>query len=61
MTTVTVIPAPDYRIRGQAAAGIQPLKNTFGLNPLDSRLRGNDGIVGAHAAVLFHIQSIVLN
>ena len=41
MTTVTVIPAPDYRIRGQAAAGIQPFKNAFGSKSLDS-LRGND-------------------
>jgi len=30
-----------------AQAGIQQLKNAFCLNPLDSRLRGNDGILGA--------------
>jgi hypothetical protein len=54
-----VIPAPDYPIRGQAAAGIQlieksphsgsiprlcPLRGLFFL--LDSRLRGNDGANG---------------
>ncbi len=26
-----------------AQAGIQPIKSAFGLNTLDSRLRGNDG------------------
>jgi len=30
-----------------AQAGIQQLKNAFSLNPLDSRLRGNDGALGA--------------
>ncbi len=29
-----------------AQAGIQQLKNAFWLNPLDSRLRGNDGAQG---------------
>jgi hypothetical protein len=36
--TLSVIPAQ---------AGIQQLKNAFWLNPLDSRLRGNDGALGA--------------
>jgi hypothetical protein len=51
-----VIPAPDYPIRGQAAAGtqsssvvpakagIQQDKNAFDLNPLDSRIRGNNEV-----------------
>jgi hypothetical protein len=30
-----------------AQAGIQQLKNAFCVNPLDSRLRGNDGALGA--------------
>ena len=30
-----------------AQAGIQQLKNAFGLSPLDSRLRGNDAAMGA--------------
>ena len=41
----SVIPATDTIIRGQAAAGIQQDKNALYLKPLDSRLRGNDGIV----------------
>ena len=54
----SVIPAPDKTIRGQATgtqplavipahAGIQQDKDASGsLNPLDSRLRGNDGALG---------------
>ena len=34
---VTVIPAK---------AGIQPFKNALYSDPLDSRLRGNDGVMG---------------
>jgi putative endonuclease len=64
----SVIPVPDYPIRGQAAAEAQPIsvipsplvipaspvipaqagiqqnKNAFDLNPLDSRIRGNDEV-----------------
>ncbi len=54
----TVVPAPDKNIRGQAAgihpssvvpaqAGTQQKENAFdSLNPLDSRIRGNDGALG---------------
>ena len=54
----TVVPAPDKNIRGQAAgthpssvvpaqAGTQQKENVFdSLNPLDSRIRGNDGTLG---------------
>jgi len=42
-TSPLVIPALSVI---PAQAGIQSLKNAFCLNPLDSRLRGNDGTLG---------------
>ncbi len=39
----TVVPAPPVI---PANAGIQQDKNAFDSNPLDSRLRGNDGALG---------------
>ena len=54
----TAVPSPDKNIRGQAAgphppsvvpaqAGTQQKENVIdSLNPLDSRIRGNDGTLG---------------